>query len=155
MNKDVTGFDEKQQDKRAVTATDNLTGKKRGLDVNIVNPAPVYQASPGESVVERGAALSVVKDSETDIINYIVPAGKFLVLNLVSCTGDNRAIFRLYLDGILKEDKNSWWSDWNPEFDMRAAVVTSGKVVKVTAEHYSNNGAGDFSATVKGFLVDG
>ena len=159
MNKGISGSDSYliNCDKQEITATNNETVGKRGLDINVINEVPIEfvpSVSPGSSIRERGEALSVVKDIETDIINYVVPVGSRFIFNRASCTGDNRAIFRLYINGVATEDKNTWWSDFNAEFEMGNTEVGPGITVRMTVEHCSNKGNGDFSTTLKGSLFN-
>lgn len=142
-------------DKRDITGTNNEILAKRGLDVNVVNTAPVEIVdvpTPGSTVIERGEALSVAKDIEVDILVYAVPFDKRFLMERISVTGDNRCLYRLYINGILKEDKNTWWNNFNAEFKLDQTEAFPNQIIRVTCEHYSNNGAGDFSATLKGSL---
>jgi hypothetical protein len=144
-------------DKRDITATDNLPLDKRGLDVNIVNPAPVEIVNVGssESVLEPGAALSVVKDTPTDLVTYVVPVGKKFTLRRISASGNNVSVYSLYINNVFIEEKHSWWTRWDVEFDLDETVLDPGDEVRLEVEHDSINGVGDYKALVKGSLRNG
>lgn len=145
------------QSKTAITGTNDNPRDKRGLDVNLINQpvdVNIVDRSAGEDILERQEALATVRDIETNVLQYVVPAGKRLFLNRIDCTGCNRAQFRLYIDNTIKEDKNTWWGDFNASFIMDGFLVPATSIVKITSEHFSPYGPGDASATLKGVLQD-
>ncbi len=148
---------ENHGDKRDITATDNTPLDKRGLDVNIVNPDPIEFVNVGstESVMEPGEALAVVKDTPTDIASYIVPVGKRFTFRRVSAVGNNVSTFRLFINDVFIEAKSSWWTRWDVEFDLEEAVLDPGDEIRLEVEHDSINGVGDYSAIIKGSLLNG
>lgn len=156
-NKGISGseFVAINQDKKEVTGTTIESKDKRGLDIVPIKAFELITLpTPGETLIQRNEAIAVVKSVETDLITYMVPAGKILDLRRISCSGDNIALYKLYINGVATEDKRSWYINWDPEFDMANTQVDPGLIVRVTVTHFSDLGTGDFSATIKGVLYD-
>jgi hypothetical protein len=93
---------------------------------------------------------SVASGTETTIITVTAPGGG-LRLEKVDVSGENVALYRLYVNGIEIYTKRSWWSDFNVDFNFEnfsnGYLLTAGQVLTVTCYHTSPF-LGNFEATV-------
>lgn len=81
---------------------------------------------------------SIVKDSETDIVSYTVPAGKSAMIKRASGEAFTDTKFKMYLASGVKEKRHNNWCERNVDF-VAGFKATEGQTVKITAEHGSDN----------------
>jgi hypothetical protein len=115
------------------------------INVNLVNSTDV----PGLLLFHSDIS-SVVSGVETTIITVTAPSGGFR-LEKIDASGENVALYRVYVNGVEIYDKRSWWTAFNVSFDFESFengyLLTAGQVLTVTCYHtrpYTAN----FEATV-------
>ena len=93
---------------------------------------------------------SVAASIETTIITVTAPSNG-LRIEKIDVSGDNVALYRVYINGTEIYSKRSWWSNFNLDFDFEnfanGYLLSSGQVLTVTCYHTSHF-LGDFEATV-------
>lgn len=94
---------------------------------------------------------SVISLNETIIVQYTVPGGQEFSLVGGSATGMTDTTFRIYVDDVLKEEKNNAWTKRNVNLDVMENV-SSGKIIKITAYMRKITTPHDFTASIFGIL---
>jgi hypothetical protein len=93
---------------------------------------------------------SVASGVETTIITVTAPVGG-LRIQKIDASGENVALYRVYVNGIEIYDKRSWWTAFNVGFKFEnfdnGYLLTSGQILTVTCYHTRPYTA-DFEATV-------
>jgi hypothetical protein len=120
------------------------------IDVNIVNST----STPGLQIAFN-SVLAVASGVETTIITVTAPMGGLRV-EKINASGENVALFRVYVNGTEIIDKRSWWTQFNVEFAfenfINGLLLTSGQVLTVTCYH-TRPYVGNFEATVMSLAV--
>jgi len=105
----------------------------------------------GNLQTKQGFVSSVPANVETDLVSLVVPGGSSFVAQGGSATGMTSAIFRFYIDGILKEVMHNAWTDRNVYFGTMEKVPEL-KIIKITVEHFSIV-AHDFNGSLFGGIL--
>jgi len=128
----------------------------------IINPATedtlldVLAALGGVSGVAQDTydeQLAVVPAVPTEVVQYTVPAGKYLVVGAVMASSTNRAEFEVLVNGAVIAKKRMSLTEFNTDFSFPQGVkVTAGQVVKLVG---TNSGAGncDMNGTIHARLI--
>ena len=119
-----------------------LSGPKRtqstaqGVVINIDNSKNLASAATGT------------------VVNYTVPAGKILYLDLVEFHGDNIAKYQVYKDADSIGRQNTWFSGKiSGEFWFGGLVILAGEMLALEAEN-DRPDAADFHGRILGRLDD-
>lgn len=94
----------------------------------------------------------VSPQTETIITQYTVPIDKEFSLVGGSATGLTDTTFKIYVNDVLKEEKNNAWTDRNVRFDVMENVPAS-QIIKITAYIRSDTVPHDFTASIFGILL--
>ena len=94
-------------------------------------------------------AQGVASGVEAAVLSYTVPNGKTFYLQSVNVAGDNRAEYRVKINGQTMDRKFTSLLQFNETFDFQSMLFSSGTVISVTAKH-SNNGTGLFNVRLQG-----
>jgi hypothetical protein len=117
------------------------------INVNIVNSVPA--STPGLTFLTN-EVTSVAAGIETTIITVTAPSNGYRVQK-IETSGENVALFRIYVNGLPILYKRTWWTDFNLTFNFESftngLLLTSGQVLTVTCLHNSPH-LGNFEATV-------
>ncbi len=115
------------------------------INVNIVETT----SNPG-LLFYTNEVLSVASSIETTIITVTAPSNG-LRIEKVETSGENVALFRVYINGVPLLYKRSWWTDFNLTFNFEGfpngLLLTPGQVLTVTCYH-TRPYVGNFEATV-------
>jgi hypothetical protein len=124
------------------TMTVNSDGS---INVNIETST----ATPGLLLYHNDIS-SVPSGVETTIITVTAPGGG-LRLEKIDASGENVALYRVYVNGTEIYDKRSWWTAFNVDFDFEnfdnGYILTAGQVLTVTCYH-TRPYVANFEATV-------
>lgn len=88
---------------------------------------------------------NVPKEVETTILARIANSREFVAS--VFCSGNNSAIFRLYLNGNLIGKQHTWFTSFNATFPLALLVLNIGDEIIVTVEHFREH-VGNFNSTI-------
>lgn len=94
----------------------------------------------GDVVNEYDETSLVPVGAETDLVQYLVPVGKVFWFKHASFGGQNYAVYKLYVDGVLVDKVRTHDSsgltgrmDWKDEIDTPGGImVPAEKLVKIT-----------------------
>lgn len=111
---------------------------------------------PVESIVNQFAEVSSIPGGvETTLLIYTVPIGKTLYLDVVYCSGENIADYRVYKDASRIARARSYFGgqlNVTLEFGEAGAPFLSGESVIIKVLH-SRPLAADFEARISGRLA--
>lgn len=100
--------------------------------IRIGNPDPVDPSIVGAAFGEE----EIPANAETDIIVVTVPVDRYYVLLGGSGSSGTDTIFRLYVNGDIKEIMRNAWTERNVQFHA-AGDFAAGSIIKITAQHHS------------------
>ena len=103
------------------------------------------------SITVYDVALSVPSNTETNIILYTVPINQTFIINKSKAGGLIDAIYKLYINNVLKEELSSNFYIRDPVFITQESV-TQNIQIKITAKHGAITPV-DFNATITGVLL--
>lgn len=92
----------------------------------------------------------VASSTTTTVVEYTVPTGKTFFLALVEFSGENIATYEVYIDGVRKRKKNTYFG--GPlfgDFWFRELEVSAGKKIELRVVH-DRPESGLFSGTIMG-----
>lgn len=116
------------------------------INVQVVNAA-------ADSVLNfYDQANSVATMTETEIVSYTVPPGKFLELTGGSGSGDCDGTFKLKIDNNIEDLQRNAWTERNIRF-FGPLIVPAASKVSITVEHCRPD-PHDFQARITGYLRD-
>ena len=99
-------------------------------------------------------ASSVSKNTETKIIEYVVPPTKKLNLDKITCSGENVGKYTVKLDGnTLKVLRTYYGGELNAIFEFKSFEISAGSTIEVFIEHFLNDNASTHEATIEGKIV--
>lgn len=127
-----------------------MTFSGGALNVVLTNPLET-----GDGKLIFGQATSVPSGSETTVVTYTVPTGKTLYFISGSFSGQNLALFTLYINGAQEGIRRTYWGNFNGTFDFTSGAgikVSAGNIIKITVIH-NRPAAGDFDGTLYGVLM--
>ena len=117
------------------------------INVNVINS--IVSSSPGLTILTNEVS-SVASGVETTILTVTAPASGYRIQK-VEVSGDDIALFRIYVNGSPILYKRSWWGNFNETFNFETftsgLLLTSGQVLRITCLHMSPY-LGTFEATV-------
>lgn len=140
---------------------------RRALHVKVRNSEsesiPVYITSGAtgkEFTNTFNTVNSVPSGSETLLVQYTVPLDKVFLINQAVGTGENIALFRLYIDNILVAISRTYFGG-----ELNSAIkfvdgsdggfkLLSGQLIKLTVEH-NRPFVANFEGRLNGVLSDG
>ncbi len=100
----------------------------------------------------RFAALSAAPvGSETDIINFTVPASGPLIIDSIIFGGNDNGVFKLLLNGAVNLIVRNAWTKRTVPVPMGKTRVASGVVVRLTVTNMGKN-ANEFEARINAKL---
>jgi len=92
---------------------------------------------------EHDEQLAVPYNTETTVVSLTANVDEPIYLRKVSGSGDNKGTYHVYIDGVRKNTKRSWWTDFNVEFDFSSAnggiYVVAGSTVTIKVINDSNS----------------
>lgn len=100
-----------------------------------------------------GSAALVASGSTTNIINYTVPPGDGLNLELIEFNGENIARFQILINDVLQATKHTWFGgQLFGEFYFDNLLLSPGDNVKLQVLHQRPDAA-DFYGRILGTLL--
>lgn len=119
------------------------------------NPIPVVISeslpSGQEYLYEFQETSSVVPNAETLIFTKTVTDTKYFI-DKIEVSGENKAIYNIYLDSTLINRKRTYYTYLNDVFNFGEMELTTGQVIEVKVEHEGPTNA-DFNATLIGLKI--
>lgn len=120
------------------------------LSVNADGSINVNLVGGGTSglTITHNEITSVVSGVETSLLT-LTPSTSNLKLLKIDVSGDNVALFRVKIDGVVVYNKRSWWNGFNQTFDFKdftGLLLSVGQTLTVTVLHNRPN-LGAFEAT--------
>lgn len=152
-----SSFRDREQDKFKETPSGKTSVR---VSVDPDSPIPVYstEKTGNDSVRIFSQALSVPAAIETNIVSYIVPAGKKFVFERISFSGTNIARYSVEVSAVLFDRFYTYWStsffgERNYKTSGDGIFINSGQVITLKVSHNSSD-FGDFYGSIEGFLID-
>jgi hypothetical protein len=117
----------------------------------------VNEAANENEVIKYSEIASIAAAVETQIILYTVPLSTIFNLTRVLVSGDNKADYRVKINGVTKARERTWWTDFNATFEFssspkKGVKLVSGDTIQVTVIH-SSDSIGAFNASIQGLEV--
>jgi len=130
------------------TAREVLVGN--GTD----SPIPVVDVGiSGQMVNSYNEILALAGSATSDIVLYTVPVDKKLFLRRVTFSGENKAIFKIDLNGDIQAKKRTWYTYYNEDIVFEDIELIAGDVVKLIVTNGTNS-VSDFNGNLQGVLTD-
>lgn len=95
--------------------------------------------------------LSVAGLATVDLVLYTVPVGKTLKLKRIDFSGDNKAIYKIDINGSVQAKKRTWYTKYNDEIIFNDLILNAGDIIKLIVENKTNMVA-DFNGNLQGVL---
>jgi|SRR6185437_202160 len=116
------------------------------VPVTVVNPAT------NTTITTFGQISAVPAGVETQIVTYTVPGGDSFSLTYVHLSGDNGAVFNLYINGVIQDRCRTYWCNFTTFMDFGNGIpMNAGDIVSVKVIHYRPE-VGDFASRIQGVL---
>lgn len=118
--------------------------------------SPLY-VTPVDSPIIEGIsyydeALAVLKNTPTQLIQYLVPPAKVFELSRITLSGDNIASFTIRIGGATNKVLRTYYGgDLNLVVDYDSYDVDANTSIEVLVTHYNDMG-GSFNANIEGNL---
>jgi hypothetical protein len=132
---------------------------RRRLHVKVSNSTseaiPVFltnESVPANQINNYYEINALSSGVETNIFSYTIPPVTAFILQAIDFSGDNKAIYRLYIDGSVMEIKRTSFTQYNDAFTFDNLNLNTGQIIKVTVLH-SRPYVADFNSTVKGYFT--
>lgn len=104
------------------------------------------------AILSYGESVGVQPDVETEILAYVVPAGRTLKLNGFAGTGGAMARFRVLVNGFPRLAYRTSHADRNAVIQLPTdEVVAAGSTVQISVTHFGSGPLG-FEASLFGDL---
>ena len=135
-----------------------LCNDKPAKNVCIANgeneAVPVFEVGqPGTSLLEYSEANSLAGLSSADVLTYTVPVGKELGAFEFFFSGENKAVFRVILDGSPIAKSRTWFTRFDGRIAFKQLKVLAGSTIRLEVFN-STNSIADFNATLEGVLYE-
>jgi len=137
---------------------DDKTAKAVVIENTESEPVPVYitdGTSEGQAndISLFDEVLSVEKEMETLVVQYLIPPNKMFELDRITCGGDNIAKYRIEINSNTNKVARTYEGSYLfTELNYSRFNVLAGQIIKVFAEHYNDDSSGNFEATIEGVL---
>ena len=114
---------------------------------------PFIPSSATITINEFASVSAVATGVLTSIVNYTVPVGKTLYLNLIEYSGENIARFDVLINATLQARRVTYFSGpLSDEFIFSSLRVPTGQTVELKIIHVRPE-VGDFDGRISGLLV--
>jgi type III secretion system FlhB-like substrate exporter len=121
------------------------------------NPIPVVFSpllpSNAQKLELFNQVSSIAPTVITQIISFIVPASKLLVLERVCASGDNVSKFILNINGSPVDIQRSSFTDYNVNFCVEKVYLNEGESIDLFVSH-NRPSLSDYNATIKGIIYE-
>jgi hypothetical protein len=97
--------------------------------------------------------LSVAGLATGDLLLYTVPVGKTLKLQRIDFSGENKAVYKIDINGSIQAKKRTWYTSYNDYITFNNLTLNAGDIVKLIVENKTNMTA-DFNGNLQGQLSD-
>jgi hypothetical protein len=97
--------------------------------------------------------LSVAGLATGDLLLYTVPVGKTLKLQRIDFSGENKAVYKIDINGSIEAKKRTWYTSYNDYIIFNNLTLNAGDIVKLIVENKTNMTA-DFNGNLQGKLSD-
>ena len=121
--------------------------------VGNTSPIEVDFVEGGELLNSYNEILSLAGLATDDIVLYTVPVAKELRLQRIDFSGDNKAIYKIDINGSVEAKKRTWYTHYNDSIIFNNLLLVAGDVVKLIVENKTNSTA-DFNGNLQGKLYD-
>lgn len=110
--------------------------------VNISKSSVSYEPASVSSLAIGSTATLYSRQIQPDENRY---------LRHIMVSGDNRAKFQLFIDGVLLATKRTWWSNWNEDFWFNTAnggiIYRNEELIELRVTNFGSS-AGEFEASI-------
>lgn len=130
------------------TAREVLVGNGSG------QPIPVYDVGiAGKMINTYNEILALAGGATSEIVLYTVPVDMKLYLRRVTFSGENKAIYKVDLNGDVQAKKRTWYTHYNDDIIFEDVELLAGDVIKLIVTNGSNS-VSDFNGNLQGVLTD-
>lgn len=108
---------------------------------NNINVAEVSIGASRTSINEYNEVLSVASGSTTTVVTYMVPGSKTNVLERISVSGENIALYTVLLNGVPFDTQRTYFGGaLNTQFEFTSlgnlgTILNPGDIISVTVLH--------------------
>lgn len=110
-------------------------------------------AQAGTLINSYNEILSLGGLSTANVVLYTVPIGKTLTLTRVDFSGENKATFKIDINGAIQSKKRTYYTSFNGSFEFSGLLLSAGDIIKLIVENNSNS-VSDFNGNLQGRLAD-
>jgi hypothetical protein len=96
-------------------------------------------------------ALAVAAGDEVTILTYVVPAMMKLFVARIIVSGDNRAEYKIKVDGNTIETVRTWFTAFNNTSEFGGLLLEAGATIEIVVNNYRPTSA-NFNARLNGVL---
>lgn len=101
-----------------------------------------------QKILNEYNEVSHTGSGDITVMTYVCPASVFNHLLLAQCSGDNRAKWRLVVNGQVVCKSRTYYTEYNTNMDLGEYQLVEGDVVEVIADSLTNKPA-NFNVTLK------
>ena len=91
--------------------------------------------------------VSHIGSGDITVLTYIVPSDRRNFLKLAQCSGDNRAKYKVVINGSVEFKKRTYYTEYNADIQLKDYKLLEGDVVEVIADSLTNMPA-EFNVTL-------
>lgn len=111
----------------------------------------VVNISKSSSRYEEANAASVAVGSTVTLYSKQLIPDEIIYLRHIMVSGDNRAKFQVFVDGVLLATKRIWWTAWNEDFWFNTSnggiLYNNEELLEVRVTNLGDN-AGSFESSI-------
>lgn len=107
----------------------------------------------GQSINSYNEILSLAGLASANVVLYTVPVGNIFTLSRIDFSGENKATYKVDINGSIQAKKRTWYIDYNGEIIFNNINLVAGDIIKLIVENNSNSIA-NFNANIQGRLTN-
>lgn len=131
---------------------DGKIAKRVGI-CNTGTPVEVVYDDGGVSINSYNEILSLGGLSTSNIVLYTVPVGKKIKLTRIDFSGENKAVYKIDINGSIEAKKRTWYTNYDGSIVFSELILVAGDIIKLIVENKTNSIA-DFNGNLQGKLLD-
>ena len=119
----------------------DATAANQVTEINVLNDINSKLLPSGISINEYNEISSVASGITTTVVTYTVPVGKQNVLERISVSGENIALYIVLINGVTIDTQRTYFGgNLNVQFEFMSSinagtVLNAGDIVSVTVLH--------------------
>lgn len=110
------------------------------------DPIPVDPTTRGVSKSEYNEVSAVALQTLV-VLSKTIIAGSGIDITSAECSGDNRSIFSVEINGSIKNKKRIYYTKYNTNFNFHELELLEGDKIEIKVENKTNQ-PGDFNCTL-------